>query len=310
MMNEKPLISVIVPIYNVANYIRSCVSSILHQTYDNLEIILVNDGSTDDSMEQISDLISDSRIIVFHQENQGLSATRNVGIEKASGEYLTFVDSDDSLTTDAIEKLYQAIIKYDVSLSIGSVVRKKDQEIYAKIIFDDEVLDLENLLYPTDSVPKNTIKITAWGKLYHRDLFENIRYPKGCIHEDEYTTYKLYLAAKKAATISDIIYEKDFREGSIMNTSVSIKNADCLYAFKEKVQIFEKEGLKAIYPYSSYRFYAERLLTLGQKQGDKALCRIVRKNYWFGFNKISNPRKIRTLSIFMRYLIRSFIKSI
>ena len=187
-----PLISVIVPVYRVEKYLERCVKSILSQTYKNLEVILVDDGSPD-QCPAICDACAekDARVKVIHQENKGLSGARNAGIDAASGEYLAFVDSDDYVSPHFIEELYQLL--QDTGCAIGQcrfsyvkgdgLVEEGDS---AFCIYRGESL-MEQLYGPEE---KATCFVVAWNKLYRAELFKEtgIRYPEGRIHEDEATT--------------------------------------------------------------------------------------------------------------------------
>lgn len=297
---QLPLITVVVPIYNVADYVRASVESICQQTYENLEIILINDGSTDDSMNRIADLVAaDQRIKVIHKSNQGLSAARNAGIEVAKGAYITFVDSDDILYLTAIESLYEALVQHHAKIAIGSVERIQDENVLAEIVFEDRLLSLKELIYRSDSVSHSTMKVTAWGKLYAKDLFDDIRYPVGKIHEDEFTTYKLYLKAGEAATTSSLVYRYVVRQESIMAQPLSIKNAVALEAFREKHQILESLGMPAQEALGQHRYYVMKVWKAGIQQEDKELCQVAKQAYWYGFKRLYWKTQLHTIKKYL-----------
>jgi len=191
---QEELVSVIVPIYNVELYLEKYINSIINQTYKNLEIILVNDGSTDNSLQICEKFINkDKRIKIINKKNGGLSDARNKGIEKSSGKYLAFIDSDDYIDYNMIENLYNDIKKYDADISIVN---------YEKI-FEDGNIQNENfskndfLVMDRETAIKNLLDNTlfgnyAWNKLYKKELFNDIRYPFGRKMEDLGTTYKLF----------------------------------------------------------------------------------------------------------------------
>ena len=190
VINSKQLISIIVPIFNVEKHLDRCILSILNQTYKNLEIILVNDGSTD-GCSVICDqyAIYDSRIKVVHKFNEGLSSARNVGLDIATGKYVTFVDSDDSVTKDYIEVLYDALKKTNSQISIGDFIKVKSEEF---VIKRDTILNESFQIFsPREAVqkmynnPLNIHFVTVWGNLYQIDLFKSLKFPFGKIHEDE-----------------------------------------------------------------------------------------------------------------------------
>ena len=199
-----PLISIIVPCYNVERYLPKCVDSILNQTYKNLEVWLVDDGSPDrcgiicDEYAQ-----KDTRIKVIHKQNGGLSDARNVAIDVATGEYIVFIDSDDRVTFDHVETLYNLAQKYEVDLAAAQFMEEhegfsttldKDTPKEYKLGAEDA---LETMFY------QDKIENSAWGKIYKRSLFATgIRYPKGKLYEDFATTYKLIEKAGSVAITS------------------------------------------------------------------------------------------------------------
>lgn len=212
----KPRISVILPVYNVENYLKKCIDSVCGQTYKNLEIILVDDGATD-SCPQLCDEFAkkDERIRVLHKENGGLSDARNAGAKIATGEYITFVDSDDTIESTYIEYLYSLIEKYQTPMSLctHSVVFESGKTV---LIGDgtDESLSahdvLKRMLY------HDIIDTSAWAKMYHRSLVEQIQYPKGMLFEDIGTTYKFFLMSKKVACGYKSQYNYMIRSNSIV----------------------------------------------------------------------------------------------
>lgn len=191
-----PMVSVIVPVYKVEPYIHQCVDSILAQTYPDFELILVDDGSPDNCGKICDEYANqDSRIHVIHQENGGLSAARNAGIDAAKGEYITFVDSDDFIHPQLIRQLFDAVIKYHVDVSVCTFERF-DRLTEIKIdqlnCNEAEVMTAENLL-----VFHEWNYNYAWGKMYKKKLFDGIRYPVGKNFEDVFTTYRILFAAEK-----------------------------------------------------------------------------------------------------------------
>lgn len=224
-MEKKPLISVIVPVYNVEEYLPRCVDSILAQTYENLEVILVDDGTKDNAgllCDQYAQ--KDARIKVIHKTNGGLSSARNAGIDIAKGDYLAFVDSDDWIEPDAYEVMMAAAQKYDVKLVCAGRY-DMDSEQGEKI--PGLCPEKEEVIRGTELVRRmftwNHIDSAAWDKLYHRDLFREIRYPVGRVCEDVPTTYKIALDAGNVAMCPKPIYNYFHRPGSITMSSVSEK---------------------------------------------------------------------------------------
>lgn len=209
-------ISVIIPIYNVEKYLKKCVNSVINQTYKNLEIILVDDESPDNCPEICEEFKKlDNRIVVIHQKNKGLSGARNSGIKIATGEYLVFHDSDDTIDETCIEDLYNCLKKYNTRISVcgkkyefenGKIVYKYN-EIFDKCYNFEDAMDEMNKFYYFD--------MSACGKLYHKSLFKELEFPVGKLSEDYYVMYKIFKDADKVAYISKPMYNYLQRQNSI-----------------------------------------------------------------------------------------------
>lgn len=259
-----PLISVIVPVYRVEEYLERCVKSILFQTYKNLEVILVDDGSPD-QCPAICDACAekDARVKVIHQENKGLSGARNAGIDAAFGEYLAFVDSDDYVSPHFIEELYQLL--KDTGCAIGqcrfSYVKGEglvEEGDSAFCIYRGESL-MEQLYGPEE---KATCFVVAWNKLYRAELFKEtgIRYPEGRIHEDEATTYRLFHEAKKLAFLDRALYGYYTENGGSITSVFSAKRLQWLTAHEERIAFFKKNGYEKLLP-AAYRKLCDACIT-------------------------------------------------
>ncbi|EHB6446001.1 glycosyltransferase family 2 protein, partial [Enterococcus faecalis] len=187
------LVSVVIPVYNVEKYVEKCLDSVINQTYQNLEIIIVNDGSTDNSLSVCQKKkLSDSRIKLINKENGGLSSARNAGIECAQGEFICFIDSDDWIELDYIEVLLNGMENTNVDISVIQMIKVKD---FNKIAFQSEsqtkwdIFERETAMRELFS--SNLIGYSANNKLYRISLFKSIRYPEGMLMEDKGTTYRL-----------------------------------------------------------------------------------------------------------------------
>lgn len=221
-MKDFPLISVIIPVYKVERFLSRCIDSIIKQTYKNLEIILVDDGSPD-KCGAICDeyAIKDARIKVIHKKNGGLSDARNVAIDKMTGEYVVFVDSDDYIAPTHIEGLYKMIQYHKAEISINSFSTFYDGLIphpHSKPTKEYVYTGLEateRMFY------QDMFDNSAWGKMYHSSLFTNIRYPKGLLYEDLPTTYKLMLKASKIVYNDNETYYYLLRNDSIERSEFS-----------------------------------------------------------------------------------------
>lgn len=215
-METKPLISVIVPIYKVEKYLVRCINSIINQTYSNLEIILVDDGSPD-SCGKICDDFStaDARIYTIHKTNGGLSSARNAGLDSAHGEYIGFVDSDDYIEPNMYETMYKAIIETDAEIAACGIIRENEETHAAKLIrcphtqkiYTDEEALKEIFL-------SRNLGIGVWSKLYSRQVFQNIRFPIGETNEDAAILMQSILGRKLVHTACPS-YHYMVRQGSI-----------------------------------------------------------------------------------------------
>lgn len=225
---NKSLVSVILPVYNISQYIDKCMFSLLSQTYSNYELLLVDDGSTDNS-GYICDKYEkkDSRVKVFHKVNGGLSDARNYGIQKAKGTYITCIDPDDYVDPDYIEYLMQLIDKYHTKMSIChhrvhyDNGRIKDLGSQGEVLLNTEEA-LKEMLY------HRSIDTSAWGKLYRKDLFDSVKYPKGKIFEDIGTTYALMLQCNRIAVGYESKYNYVFHNNSIVNSHFSLRKLDMI----------------------------------------------------------------------------------
>ena len=227
MHNDKPLVSVIVPVYQVEKFLDQCVKSIVCQTYSNLEIILVDDGSPDNSGKMI-DLWAqkDKRIRPFHQPNQGLSSARNTGLDNCNGDWITFVDSDDYISSNYIEKMIENAMDTGSKLVISHYYELDEKEHHIdKIRINPsgiyKVDDFWRLYYSKQSnyVPL----VVAWDKLYSKEIFSSLRYKAGTINEDEQILYSVIKNAQRISIIQDFLYYYRInRNGSIMQKINSI----------------------------------------------------------------------------------------
>lgn len=240
-------VSVIVPIYKVEPYLKRAVASILHQTYHNLEIILVDDGSPDQCGRICDDYAKeDNRITVIHKENGGLSDARNAGLDAAHGEYIVFVDSDDFIAEDYVETLMQCLKKYDADVAMCSYAVTASVELDESIFkaSRDEMVEvcdrreLLNNLYDANHKDA-TYFIVSWNKIYKASLWQDVRFPKGRIHEDEATTYKIYDRAQKGVYLHRPLYGYFTAPSSITRDRFNIKRLQWMDALDDRIVYFE-----------------------------------------------------------------------
>ena len=203
MSSAIELISVVVPVYNVAQYLPRCIDSLLKQTYSNIEIIIVNDGSTDTSLDICKKYASlDKRIKIITQGNQGLSVARNTGIKNAQGNYLMLVDSDDYVSPSFCADAVGNQRRYHSDVVIFGYARVTGGQEYQRLIADKQAGELSK----EEAMDYSVENSYAWNKLYRKSLFDDIEYPKGRYYEDGFTTYKLFAQAKVISYIPNVNY--------------------------------------------------------------------------------------------------------
>ena len=238
-----PLVSVVVPIYNVKKFLKDCFSSIVTQTYKNLEIILVDDGSTDESGDLADELAStDNRAVVIHKENGGLSSARNAGIKKATGEFITFIDSDDIIHNEFVEVLIRNLLLYNADVAQCNNSRNRSHlgtSNRSISVLTGEEAFVKMMNY-------KIISPTAWAKIYRKDLFDNksLLFAVGRMHEDTASLYKIIYQAKKIVVVPDVMYWYRYNANSIMNANYTKRHYESVYKyFNELDKFIEKNRI-------------------------------------------------------------------
>ena len=227
-MEKQPLISVIVPVYNVEQYLPRCLDSIINQTYTNLEILLIDDGATDNSGKICDEYAQkDNRIRVFHKENGGQASARNLALDNATGEYVAFVDSDDYIEKEMYQKLLSAIQENEADLALCNYRRIQidlKQELVGDCERDNDAMPLTGVFNGKDCLSflyqgTSGIFTSPCTKLYHKAILNDVRFPVGKkAHEDEYVTHQIFYNATKAVLIPDKLYYYVQRGNSTMHT--------------------------------------------------------------------------------------------
>jgi glycosyltransferase involved in cell wall biosynthesis len=264
----KPEVSVIVPVYNVEPYLRRCINSLINQTLQNIEIILIDDGSTDGCGAICDEYAAqDARLRVVHQENAGLSEARNSGIDRARADYLMFVDSDDWVEPEFCEiPLMVAKERQSDLVMFQYKIFRNGREKKRRYFIENGVKTQAAAL----SLLLGGVGITAWNKLYHRDLFLANRYPKGMVYEDIVLTPVLIHEARRIVYVSAALYDRELHEGSI-TTNHSEENAhDWFHALTVTAQRLREWGYAA----ESEHFYQSSILSfIGGEWQNEALNR-------------------------------------
>lgn len=307
-MNE--LVSIIVPIYNVEKYLEQCIDSILNQSYKNLEIILVDDGSPD-NCGKICDRYakSDKRIKVIHKKNGGLSEARNFGLDIARGEYIVFVDSDDYINVHMIKILLENIKKYSTDIvicnfncfeNINVVERNLSKNIKIGIYNNIDIIKEYFLSSPMELV-------VAWNKIYKRKLFDKDTYfPINRLYEDLATSYKLYFKAQKICILDNRLYYYRKRDNSITN-SISKKNIeDLISTIKESYILAKNYKLdldKEVGQYIINMYYGLIILLYDNNLLDDSKCFIDDLNHFIKQHvNINDIIKLKNIKVVIKYL--------
>lgn len=291
-----PLISVIIPIYNVEQYLRRCLDSIVNQTYTNLEIILVDDGSPDKCPQICDEYASrDNRIIVIHKENGGLSDARNAGLDICKGEFISFVDSDDWASLEYINELYSTIKETLADIAIINhkhVTTPSSIEIQKRrhIKFFSKQQALFELI-----AKQYQPFVVSWGKLYRKNLFNNIRFPVGKYHEDEFTSHLLISKASKITYSSKILYFYYQRSNSITKQN---HITDIIEAFENRLNFTISNNLNHLVPFAASNLCWKYLNLCFQKhtskEGFKHILKKTKK-----IRKLMAIRKLNDIFLFI-----------
>ena len=249
MLKDKcNLISVIIPVYKVEKYLDKCIQSVINQTYSNLEIILVDDGSPDNCPQLCDDWANkDERIKVIHKKNGGLSDARNAGLDIATGEYIAFVDSDDYIESDMYECLLDKIIKTQSQMAICNFeyVDTDGNITTLNTMGQDCCFSSRQIL--ADWCGNDLVYyVVVWNKLYSRKCWENIRFPVGKIHEDNFVMYKLFFTCNRIVCSKTKKYNYVQRNNSIMSAKISPKRFNSVEAFCETFRFYQENGLSDI----------------------------------------------------------------
>ncbi|MDA3057749.1 glycosyltransferase [Campylobacter sp. VBCF_05 NA6] len=300
-LDKNQLISIIVPVYNVKKYLKECLNSIVSQTYTNLEIILVDDGSTDGSGEICDEFAKqEARIKVLHQKNAGQAVARNAGLDIMQGEYLSFVDSDDMIDETYIETLYNLIKKYNTKISMASYTKFKSQSEIANLKNFECV---ERIITPKDifkgSCKKEKFYLTAiWRILYHKSIFKNLRFPSGKIHEDIAVWFDIFKNEKNIAISNKYIYF--YRVN--LNSTVRKKIDEKFFVIFENTQKFTDNIVKA---YSDLQKEANYLLCHIKMQ---TIIKILKYDDEKYYSKINEYHKFLQEKLDIMFAIKSNFK--
>ena len=310
------LISVVIPVYNVENYLKKCVDSVLKQDYKNIEILLIDDGSTDNS-GSICDLFKNEypqKIMSYHKKNGGLSDARNYGIKHANGKYIIFVDSDDWIESTTISTAYSTMTRVGADIAVYGISVDTDNKVLKqKMPKKEKVLtSSEGIIYLNSF---KAIDVSACNKMFNKKLFNDIKFPTGKLCEDYYIMYRLFEKANKIVTIPQVFYHYYQRQNSIVRNSKI--NMDYLYAAQEEMNYLNKYHKDIAYTgetgyafamITMYHMKYTRNMSIDKKE---MLSKLKKYKNSIIFNKyLSTPRKIQYIVfVYMNSLYDLWLKS-
>ncbi len=317
-MNE--IISVIIPVYKVEKYLNRCIVSVVGQTYKNIEIILVDDGSPDicpkicDEWKKM-----DKRIKVIHKENGGLSDARNVGLSVATGYYISFIDSDDWIDKTMYYQMLSFMKKYDADI-IECAFKKTDKYISKIKQPEMKVYEFDSVTYQRKLFDSSEMaSIASWNKIYRKELFNDLKFPKGRIHEDLYLTPKISLKCKKIVSLNQKYYYYYQSNNSITRSGFNKRRLDVLYSFEENRNLYLKNNLNDLVEWCdlSYSFhliknYNLSLIYLDDKNIAKKIkrCFDARIKYYLKNSHVNYKQKILLLLFYINPKIYSILLKI
>lgn len=315
-MKTDSMISIIVPVYNVEKYLDRCVQSILIQSFKRFELILVNDGSTDNSFEICQKYRKkDSRVILISQENKGLSAARNTGLNNAHGDYICFIDSDDFIEKDYLKLLLNNLKSNNADISMCEYFLSNEKGKKYSIVKFNEPKNISilsgkntfNYFYEDNCVPN----VVAWNKLYKASLFKELRYKEGYYFEDEFIARPLFYAAKRVSFLREPLYNYVQRSGSIMDSAWNLKKyEDRQLMYEERIDYF-KNNDRRLYKFAVQQ-YKDWIIGIDYENCnnlDKLYLSKLQKEYrkYFGI-RISNTPKAVLKDLLGALNIRSISK--
>ena len=298
-MNER--ISIIIPVYKVEAYLTACVESVLDQTYQNIEVILVDDGSPDRCPQMCDDFAAaDSRIRVIHKANGGLSSARNAGIDAAKGEYLAFLDSDDLWTPMFLERLHTALTEADADFAVclfrrfqGEAPTELPRQAETEILSQREAFDC---LFSV----RNENMVVAPNKLYRRHIFHSLRYPEGKVHEDEAVIHEVIGNAERVAWLDEAHYLYRQAPNSITTAKFNLKRLDETIAKERRIAFFVEQGMQDLADRTrlAYLSCLMRLYrTVQAELEDRATAKEVCQKIYDRFCELCKPELIQDRSL-------------
>lgn len=281
------LISVIIPVYQVEAYLSACVESVLAQSYSNLEIILVDDGSPDSCPRMCDDYAAkDPRIRVIHKENGGLSSARNAGLDAAKGEFLAFLDSDDLWSPFFLEHLYQAISETGADFAVCQFQRFRGEAPPGVGSYVTPELLSSQKAFECFFGNRNVNMVVTWNKLYRKEIFHGIHFPAGRLHEDEAVIHEIIGSAQSIAWLEETLYYYRESPNSITTAKFNLKRLDETLAKERRIAYFEARGLqnladrtKVVYLSNLMRLYRTVQSSVDDADEKKRACACLHQRF-------------------------------
>lgn len=259
-----PKVSIIIPIYNCENYIKRCIESIINQTLKDIEIIIINDGSTDKSRE-ILETFTDERIQIINQENGGQSKARNYGLSIAKGEYIGFVDCDDWVDLNFFEKLYSSATKNDCDIAMSDFIRKSDKKHKLRLNIKEEMIyeSTEDKINVAHAIKEGCI----WNKIYKKQLLDGIKFEEGMFFEDGLFTLQALFKSEKMCTVTDTFYYYWVNPNSTVKTLDKKKREDKAKSRRQMLDFINNNNIKipdrSLWAEKkSYKFFGHKFFTV------------------------------------------------
>lgn len=279
-MNNSPSISVVVPVFNVEKYIHRCVDSILNQTFSDFELILIDDGSTDKSGEICEEYaLSDPRIRVIHQKNAGQAAARNNGVKEAKGEWISFIDSDDSVNSQLLKALYDAAIINNVRLSSCTAFEGECEPLG---FYDDKKIQTDVSEADEEGIFRLCVYEryhywVVWGKLIHKSILLKHPFTEGRIYEDNAVVCKWLYEAERVAVIASPLYFYFINTAGTTKKAFNEKQLDVLWAFSEQIKFYDELNYKKMTAHISAKYFENSAIIYNRAKhegGEEFLKRI------------------------------------
>ncbi|MBU5681115.1 glycosyltransferase family 2 protein [Blautia sp. MSJ-9] len=299
-----PQISIIVPVYNTEKYLKKCIESLQNQMLTDIQIILVNDGSKDKSGEICEEYAKkDLRIKVIHKENGGLSDARNVGIAEAEAECIGFVDSDDYVDPKFFYELYKKMQQYKADIAVGGIrhIDNLGKILNVRCIEEEAVFDryggMKELLF------SKRISNSVCNKIFRRELFKEVCFPKGRLYEDEFVTYRLFDKAQKSIMVNTVFYYYRSNPKSITHREFSVQELDRIIASEMKIRFCKEKYPDLVKYVEYYMIYDCANVLMKMKHYEKQYDNLIRvniKRYWKIYVKENNSLVAKVFVVLAR----------